>query len=304
MANLRSIACHTTLGLAAVLACGAVRAACPPAGETPASLQALKSVQWKLAGDGATPRRQALAIELLDCLADPDPQLRDGLAFEALQAWMRGQQLNEATLRTLRTRLLAMLAEPPDTAGFRQPFAALTLAEVARVDRLHPFLSDDERAALVEQGARYLSGVSDYRGFDAREGWRHGVAHGADLMLQLALNPRLQRGQGDTMLAAIAAQVLPAGDQAYRYGEPERLARPVFYLARRGWWQAAQWEAWLAVLGQRRIKGGPTTQAGLAQSHNLSAFVSVLYVAVQESTDADLKQRLLPALRKALEAID
>ena len=30
--------------------------------------------------------------------------------------------------------------------------------------------------------------VRDYRGFDAKQGWRHGVAHGADLLLQLSRN--------------------------------------------------------------------------------------------------------------------
>jgi hypothetical protein len=49
--------------------------------------------------------------------------------------------------------------------------------------------------------------VSDYRGFDDKEGWRHGVAHGSDWLMQLALNPALDRGQLDQMLAAIATQV-------------------------------------------------------------------------------------------------
>lgn len=289
--------------LAALLVASSARAACPPAGETLASLQALKAARWQLAPDDAS-RREALALGLVDCLASPDPALRDGLAFEGLSAWMRGKQLPPPALQAIRTRLLAMLAEPADAEGFRQPFAALALAEVARVDRLQPFLSDAQRAELVDQGTRYLAGVRDYRGYDAREGWRHGVAHGADLMLQLSLHPQLQRAQGEAMLAAIAAQVLPAGEHAWRYGEPERLMAPVFYLARRGWWTAAEWEAWFDALAARRQKGPPFTQTTLAQRHDLGAFLQAFYVAVQESPDAEQKARLLPGLRKAIKALD
>ncbi len=285
-------------------AAGSAHAVCPPAGHTRDSLQTLKAAQWRLPGDGAEAMRDALALGLVDCLADPDPQLRDQIAFEALSAWMRGKQLAPPVLQAIRTRLLAMLAAPADAAGFAQPFAALALAEVARVDRLQPFLTETQRAELVDQGTRYLAGVRDYRGFDARDGWRHGVAHGADLMLQLSLNPQLQRAQGDAMLAAIALQVLPAGEHAYRYGEPERLMAPVFYLARRGWWTAAEWEAWFDALAARRQKGPPFTQGTLAQRHNLGAFLQAFYVAVQESPDAEQKARLLPGLRKAMKTLD
>lgn len=285
-------------------ASGAAQAACPPAGHTRDSLQALKAAQWRLPGDGAEATRDALAQGLVDCLADADPQLRDGLAFEALSAWMRGKQLAPPTLQAIRTRLQAVLVAPADAAGFAQPFAALALAEVARVDRLQPFLTDTQRAEVVEHGARYLAGVRDHRGFDARDGWRHGVAHGADLMLQLSLNPPLQRAQGEAMLAAIAAQVLPAGEHAYRYGEPERLMAPVFHLARRGWWTAAEWEAWFDALAAQRQKGPPFTQTTLAQRHNLGAFLQAFYVAVQESPDAEQKARLLPGLRKAMKTLD
>lgn len=292
------------LSLAAAAVVRAAAPACPPAGHGLASLQALKAARWQLPGPDAAAARPALALALLDCLGDADPVLRDDLAFEALQAWMRAGQLDEATLRQIGQRLQAALAAPPDAAGFVQPFSALVLAEVARVDRLQPFLTPAERAALVAQAARYLAGVRDYRGFDAREGWRHGVAHGADLALQLSLNPALDRAMGETLRDAVATQVMPPGEQAWRYGEPDRLMAPVFYLGRRAWWSAADWQAWFDALAARRLRTGATTQAGLAQRHNLGAFLSALYVALQESPDAALRERLLPGLRAALRTLD
>ena len=53
-----------------LFATAGVQAACPPAGHTVASLQALKQGGFVVAGEAS---RHALAIGLQACLADPDP---------------------------------------------------------------------------------------------------------------------------------------------------------------------------------------------------------------------------------------
>lgn len=281
----------------AALLAGPAAATCPPPGETVASLQALKATEWKQ--PEADDARQALALGLLDCLSDPSPLLRDEVAFEALQHWMRTGRLAASTLQALRTQLLAMLAQPPDPAGFTQPFAALVLAEVARVDRLRANLNEVERAELLAAATRWLAGWRDYRAFEAPEGWRHGVAHGADLMLQLALNKQLQRAQADALLKAIAGQVMPPGAVAYQHGEADRLAAPVYYLAHGTLLSTTDWQHWFSALVERRERR-PINAVNLAAKHNLSIFLNSLYVAVQEAGNADVKARLLPGLRSAL----
>ncbi len=190
-----------------------------------------------------------------------------------------------------------------DADGFAQPFAALALAEVARADRLNPFLSGAERAGLVASATGYLAGVRDYRGFDERVGWRHGVAHGADLVLQLALNPALDRPQIDALLAAVAAQVMPDG-HFYVYGEGERLMAPVFYIGRRGALAAADWDAWFTALAAQRRKASPPTQASLAAQHDLSGFLLPLYASLRESGTAEMQAQMLPAVAAALKTLD
>ncbi|HEX4235197.1 MAG TPA: DUF2785 domain-containing protein [Caldimonas sp.] len=261
----------------------------------------LRRADWKLDDDD---RRQALAVELLDCLGAADPALRDDLAFTALSRWARQRQLDPATLQTIRATLIARLApERADAAGFAQPFAALALAEVARADRMAPFLSPDERAELVRAGTRYLGAVRDYRGFDPQEGWRHGVAHGADLMLQLSLNPALDRAQLDAILAAIAAQVMPAG-HFYVYGEGDRLMAPVFYIGRRGALTTEEWNAWFGALAASRAGAAPATLASLSARHDLSAFLLPLYASLQEQGTAEMQVRMLPGLTAALKSLD
>lgn len=291
--------------IAATLALhGIAGAACPPAGTSRAQLLELRPAKWEVADNA---RRQALALGMLDCLGDPDPILRDEIAFDSLSAWMRGQKLEPATVDRIRRSQLAAL-DKPDGAGFAQPFAALVLAEVARIDRIKPILGEPQRAELVAAGTRYLSNVRDYRGFDEKQGWRHGVAHASDLMMQLALNPALGKAAQQQILAAVAAQLTAAGAQSpavfFHYGEGERLMRPVFYLARRGELDAPDWAAWCAGLALPAAERAATTQASLAHRHNLQGFLMPLYVSLNESKDVAQRERLLPAVKKALEQLD
>jgi hypothetical protein len=239
---------------------------CPPATHDRAALVALKA--------------SGFAVALIGCLADSDPGIRDGVAFEALQTWMRAKLLSPATVVTLRDRLVPILTDP-EGDGFARPFAALVLADVARTDRIDPWMTPAERSALVNAAADYVKGVRDYRGFDDREGWRHGVAHGADLLMQLAYNPALVRADLDRILDAVASQVAPPG-HFYRYGEAERLAAPVAAIARRGILTQAEWDAWFAAIAApaplAQWSDAYRTQDGLAKRHDTMAFLSFLYL--------------------------
>lgn len=263
-----------------------------------AALGAAREAKWVVADDA---QRQSLALASVDCLSSPDPVWRDELAFEALQAWMRTDKLSTTTVQSLRTTLQARLAQP-DQPGFAQPFAALVLADVARVDRVKPYLAPAQRSELVAAATGYLAQVRDYRGFDEKAGWRHGVAHGADLMLQLALNPALGKAELEQLMSAIASQVVPANAHFYQYGEGERLMAPVFYLSRRDAIACEAWDAWLA----RLAAGGPPaqTQAALARRHNLKSFLMPLYVNINESKDARQRACMLPLVLRSLKQAD
>ncbi len=281
----------------------ALAADCPPTGYDRASLEALKSAKFEMA-DVA---RQQLAIALLPCLGSADPVLRDGLAFEAYSTWMRADLLYQPTRLELLNQLRPMLMpEPRDPGGFRQPFAALVLSEVARTDRLASWMTAEQRAGLVDAAASYLASVRDYRGYDEREGWRHGVAHSADLVTQLVLNPAVDRAAIDRLLAAVAAQVAPPGEHAYVDGESERLARPVLFAAKRGLHTADDWRMWLVAVSSPAPLpdwgAAFQSRAGLAKRHNLQAFLYALYVNAQESGDVGM-QSLLPGLKAVFKTL-
>jgi hypothetical protein len=292
--------------LAMLVLCLAATAAradgCPPAGWDAARLQELKAGQFVVDHDR---ERARLALGLLDCLGDADPDLRDGIAFEAWSTWLRGGLLVLGTRRAaLARRQPAVAPAGADAAGFAQPFSALLLSEIARTDRKQPWLEPAQRSALVEAAASYLESVRDYRGFVAGDGWRHGVAHGADLLMQLALNPALDKAQLDRILAAVATQVAPPG-QSYVFGEPERLGRPVLFVAARGLHGEAEWTAWLAKVSAPPPGGWEQAfgnAAALQRRHDVRAFLLGLYAQARDSEQPGV-QALLPGLRAQLEAV-
>lgn len=274
--------------------------ACPPPGYDKPALQALKKNGFAVADPA---RRRELAQALVGCLGNPDPELRDGIAFEALSQWMRADAFDAAQMGALRDRLYGLL-DGPEGEGYARPFAALVLSEVARTDRIKPWMSAAERAAMVDKAAAYVEGVRDYRGYDDVQGWRHGVAHGADWLMQLALNPALDRAQADRILAAVVAQAVPASGHAYVFGEPERLARPVLFVAQRGLHSDAEWAAWFAALVPRigDAKQAYRNVAWLARRHDLTGLLQNIYLQAGNSQDPKIRT-LQPAVLAAIKAI-
>lgn len=232
------------------------------------------------------------AFLMVNCLSHPDPSIRDEIAYASIVEILRNHTPDAPDLFELQNLLVSRLDEADrDANGFQGPFAALALAEIARTDIIHEWMTPEMRSDLVTIGAEYLAGVSDYRGFDEAEGWRHGVAHGADLLMQLS-RTQITEDDGLMILAAVASQVAPQGDHAYVFGEPIRLARPVLFLARRGVVSEESWDAFFTQLAPNdedpRWQAPYASQEGLALLHNVRAFASALYVNADASEDETL----------------
>ena len=273
---------------------------CPPAGYSEGQLLEL-ALGGFVTEDAA--QRNALALGLMACLSEPNPAIRDGVAFEGTSTWLRGKSLAPETIQALYANLLVQIVSTADANGFQQPFAALVLAEVARTDRIDNTFTPAMRNELVGVAANYLPSVRDYRGFSETEGWRHGVAHGSDLVLQLVLNSNIDAAQIELLMNALATQIAPKGDVFYIYGEPGRLARAVFYAWARATVAPAFWQTWFdrienpapmwkrgqspfpisqpgvsSAKGEKGSDPFSTSQAGLARRHNTMAFLLALHL--------------------------
>jgi hypothetical protein len=262
-------------------------AACPPAGWDRARFEVLKKAEFAIADPA---ERERFAEAVVACVTSPDPFLRDGIAFETLSHMLRAEQLGDAVKVRIARDLLRRLSSR-EPAGFEAPFAALLLAEVVRADRVKAYLPDDLRAAIGEGAVTFIAGVRDYRGYDEREGWRHGVAHGADLLMQIVRNPAYaDRAYLGRLRDAVGVQVAPAG-HFYIYGEPERLMQPIVFLAQRKVFTEAEWGAWF----ERVSDAAPlaswdqafATYVGLAKRHNTRAFLNSVWLNAKITKSGD-----------------
>jgi hypothetical protein len=286
MKHILPVAALFFLSACATAPAEAQSAVCRPAGYDRTQLDALKASEWAIADEAA---RNALALALAECLGDPDSAVRDGLAFEGLQHYMRAGQLNTATLAALNTSLQTKLTAP-DPQGFQRPFAALVLADVARTDRIAPWMSEAQRTQLINAAIAYMRGITDYRGFTPSEGYRHATAHTADLMLQLVLNRAIAKPDLIRIRDAVASQIAPA-DHSYIHGESERLAAPILYMATRNVFDEAEWTAWFAQISGPGPLGASwdgwwQSEQGLARKHNLMTFLNVMQTNVSLSQNA------------------
>lgn len=248
------------------------------------------------------------ALQLLNCLASPDASLRDGVAYELLSKWLRENRFTSDTYRKMFNVLThALTNQVEDEHGVYQPFAALALSEVVRVDRKSPYLTQNERNKVVTTIIRYFENNEDYRGYDAQVGWRHAIAHSADVMLQLALNPEIDKSQLTKMLNAISTQVTPQNNHFYHYGEPKRLAMPVIYIMLQGEHSIEDWQQWLDQMTNphpfKQWNNVYKSEQGLAKLHNTQAFLMSLYALIKPSQN-EVLMSMVPALEQAIKTVN
>src|SRR6185312_5370323 len=104
---------------------------------------------------------------------------------------------------------------------------------------------------------------------------------------------------------AVATQISPP-DHFYIYGEGQRLANPILYIAGRGVFTEAEWTAWLnQVASPAPLASWDAAFAhnsDLTRVHNVSQFMQVLYVVARiDSAAAD--DVLLPGAEAAIRSL-
>lgn len=254
---------------------------------------------------------EGLAPVLVACLGSPDPELRDGIAYELLTTWLRSGALSDSALHGLTGKLLAQLSEGLGESGkdsvFRRAFSALVLSEVMRRDTLQPFLAPEELTRLLTAAVQYLPGERDLRGFNDAQGWVHGTAHGADLLWRLAMSPRIEQDGLVKILQAVASKVAPP-EHAYIHNESDRLARVVVAVLRRGLVPPSALASWLEAVatpqGMASWDEAFRSEAGLTRLHNTKQFLRALHaMLILQKTAIPNQDQVLPRVVSALERV-
>ena len=268
------------------------------------------SAYWVKITDEArmVPRDRPLAdltAELTQMLGDPDPRVRDEVAYPTLATWVdRGEYddllpgLGDGMAAGLRTGL----GESGTDTVFRRSYSALVLAECIARDTARPLVPGGKVLDWGDRLATWVLGEQDLRGYVDGKGWAHAVAHGADALGVLARSPHVGRAELGVVLDVIGERVAIRTRTLFAHGEADRLASAAMAVLRRDRVTIETLEPWVARLGEaarhRALEGDPYLVTG-----NTETFLRALYLQLALGTQpppavrADLLLLLVDVLR-------
>jgi hypothetical protein len=177
-----------------------------------------------------------LAAELATAIGAADPEVRDGPAYAVLSAWIRDGTL-AGQLSWLGDEMAGRFSDVRIEA---RTFAALVLGWVIEAGAW--------RQGWVDAFERWYRAETDLRGYDARLGWLHAVAHGADLLGVLGRHPEVPP---DRMLALGADRMLADTEYVWRDQEDDRLGHALALTLTRPGLTAEQAVGWLEPVGEK-----------------------------------------------------
>ena len=244
------------------------------------------------------------ALALVSCLASPNPELRDQIAYEVLTYWLRQDKLDPEVIYNIKEQLLPWLnlgaGESGGPHSFARAFAALILSELVRDDRRHTRWQGGDIDELLTLATNMFRAERDYRGLDSEYGWIHTIAHGSDLLWRLSLHPKTLVAQQGEILDAISSQLNNLTAPAFVFNEADRLARPVASIFfntevkpddKINWIESlakpAPWDSWNTAFASVQ---------GMARLHNTKHFLRALNAAIIEYDNDEIKQALSEAL--------
>jgi hypothetical protein len=227
----------------------------------------------------------ALALELCDLFASPDPELRDDIGYSTFTAWVYQKKLlDAAALRPVTAKLLQNLRADIGSTGtdaiFRRSFSALALAVVAARDNVDAVLDERGFRELFDAALQYLDTEVDIRGYDPVKGWMHSSAHTADLIKFLARNRYITTADQARVLDAVVRKMTSSG--VFVFGEDERHARVILSVINRQDFDRDGFAGWLARAKPGALKAVlPAVQElhGRQNVKNLLAKLEVLLFA-------------------------
>jgi Protein of unknown function (DUF2785) len=177
-----------------------------------------------LASDFAVPANSQAGVgelvdELCGMLTSADPKIRDDTAYPVLAMWLARGVL-DGRLAVLGDRMTATLRHEEIQA---RTFAAMILGWVVLRDARTGELSSDAVPGWYAGFAQWWLGESDLRGWDARLGWLHAVAHGADALRAFGRSPRLTVAGLRDLLDLAVDRLLAETDCLFAQDEDGRL---------------------------------------------------------------------------------
>jgi len=178
-------------------------------------------------------------LAMVEHIGTPDPVLRDKLIYTTFyRLIIEEDRLHTEVLKDLLDLsmdhlLMKGIGEEGTDSVFTRAFTTLLMALVLGRDKEADFLSEDKIQEAADITVEYLEQEQDVRGFVEEKGWAHSVAHAADMVDELVLNPKVDQDMFPVLLKALWEKVL-VSHHAYIHDEDERLLVPILQMIWQG----------------------------------------------------------------------
>lgn len=226
--------------------------------------------------------------ELTRMLGDPDPELRDAIAFPTMATWIDDGIYDDLLVGLgdgMCHGLEVGLGETDGDSVFRRSFSALILTECIDRTSAAGLAGPD---VVLRWGDRLMSWLvreRDLRGFVPGKGWAHALAHGADAIGALARSPFLGRMELTVVLDVIADRLLAPTEEFLVCGEPDRFAFATMHLLRRDQVSLEVLEPWIARLAAGAVPQGTVDRNPFLVAGNVQAYLRSLHLQLALSTE-------------------
>ncbi|WP_205856775.1 DUF2785 domain-containing protein [Phytoactinopolyspora endophytica] len=249
-----------------------------------------------------------LTTELVAMLGEPDPHVRDGIAYSVLHTWI-SEGVYDHLLSGLGDGLAYGLRESggdDEETVLRRSYSALTLGAVVARDNLIYSLSPTVVLTWADYAVAWFLGEEDLRGWEPDVGWVHAITHGADLIATLTASRHLGTDELTVLLDVIAERLLKPTEQRFSGMEDERLAFATMSLLHRDLVPTETVEAWLERLAERIAGSEPPNGPESPNRANITAYLRALHLQLllgvhgTPAQDASASPHTAPAARTDL----
>ena len=202
-----------------------------------------------------------LTVELVELLGEPDPHLRDDLAYGVLSRWIEDGLYDDLLTGLgdgMCEGLTVGLGESDTDTVYRRSFSILIVAAALDRDNVVRLLHPTTVMRWGDEGLAWYVKERDLRGWVDERGWAHAVAHGADFIASLAQSRHVDEGGLMVLLDAIADRLVAPTPYHLTQGEDERLAYATMTLLHRNLVDMGLLGPWLERLAESwEVPSGP-----------------------------------------------
>jgi hypothetical protein len=240
-----------------------------------------------IAADMAVPADRPLpdlTAELVTMLGSNDADERDTIAYSVLATWISEGVYDDLLISlgdSICQGLTVGLGEVDTDSVYRRSFSALILAECISRDNAAHLLPIDPVLTWADQALTWFVRERDLRGFVTGAGWAHTVAHGSDLLGELARSRHFTAMELTVLLDVIGDRLLAPTEHRLVHGEDDRLAYATMAILHRNLLDLRLVEAWVRRLSAGLARPTESTATGewpTPTVFNVRSFLRALYL--------------------------